>query len=170
MTEINLDEKRECIISLATNVFDYLIGLPEKIRPKGENQTGVNIMFKVLLTKSIVHMPIRYPSVLAHDYSIEKSVRTEMLEKVTSQDSENTTIFRYRGCISYKMPDGRIIHCSVSGLFGSEDVTIALIAMAKNLNIAVDEVIANIRHRGGALPEECFQKKHYLKRLLDMYR
>lgn len=170
MTEINVEEKRECIIESGTNVFDYLVGLPETIRPKGKEQTGINIMFRILLTKPMVHMPIRYPSVLAHDFSIEKSVRTELLRNVTSQDSEEPIIFRYRGCISYKMPDGRIIHCSVSGLFGSEDVTIAIIAMAKNLNITIDEVIANIQHRGGALPEECFQKGHYLKRLLDMYR
>jgi hypothetical protein len=166
----NVEKKNWIILDTGTKVFDYLTGLSETIRPKGDDQPGVNIMFKIILTKSIVHVPIRNPKPLAHDFTIEKSVRTELLGNVTSQESENPTIFRYRGCISYRMPDTAIIHCSVSGLFGSEDVTIAIIAMAKKLNVTLDEVIANIRQRGGALPVECFQEGHYLKHTLDMYR
>lgn len=168
---IDLSKHLQIIHGAGIDAFEYIVNIPETRRKKGTDEGGVNIMLRILRTKGMVHVPVKSPSALAHDYTVEKSVRTEIMKDVTSQESEDPAIFHYRGCISYKMPDdGTIVHCSVSGLFGSEDVTIAIIAMAKKLNITVDDVIANIQHRGGALPVECFQEWHYLKALLDTYR
>ncbi|MEI6774091.1 MAG: hypothetical protein WCL18_04770 [bacterium] len=168
MIEINKD--LQIIQSVGIEAFDYITTIPETQRKKGGDEGGVHIMLRILWMKGMVHVLVNLPSPLAHDYAVEKSVRTEIMEDVTSQDSEDTDIFHYRGCVSYKLPDGTIIHCAVSGLFGTEDVTIAIIVMAKKLGVTVDDVINNIKQRSGSLPEEIFQEGHYLKVLLDTYR
>lgn len=167
---IDLSKHLEIIHRAGINAFENIVNIPETRRKKGADEGGVNIMLRILRTKGMVHVPVKSPSALAHDYTVEKSVRTEIMEDVTSQDSEDPAIFHYRGCISYRLPDGTIIHCSVSGLFGTEDVTIAIIVMAKRLETSVYDVIENIKQRGGSLPEEIFQKGHYLNELLDIYQ
>ena len=169
MKEIKLFNNDRAIQQNGQFIFDRLTNLPLDVRPEVKERTGVNIMFRIQGLRENFHTPIALPSSAAHDFTVEKSVRTELMDDATSQDSENEEIFRYRGCITYEL-DGRLIHCSVSGLFGTEDVAIAIVSMATKVEVTIDDVIANIQRRGGKLPEEIFQEGHYLKNLLDIYR
>ena len=167
MAHINLHEDRDSIFEAGMDIFQYITGQPQEVRAK-DDPPGVNILFRIPGIES-AHIPIYNPPIRIHDFTVEKSVRTEVLGNVTSQDSENEKKLRYRGCITFQMADGTIIHCSVSGFNGTEDVTTAIIAMAIKVKVPVHEIIKNIQQRGGSLPEEIFQVDHYLKLLLDIY-
>lgn len=169
MIQINVVKKRMLIHLIGTQIFDYLTSLPKDIRPDNKERTGIRILVRVPGTRNIVGVSIHHPSEAARIFAIEKSVRTDLYDDITSQDSEDEESMKFRGCVSMKI-NYEVFHSSVSGLVGSEDVAIAIIVMAISTDHTVSQVIINIKNRGGKLPAEIFQPNHYLYKLLNEYQ
>lgn len=167
---IDLKKKRKFIAELGLELFDYLTGLSEDIRTDNEERTGIQIFGKVAGTKNIVTVAVRDPSEETRIYAIEQAVRTECFMHKTSQDSEDIGRNQLAGSVSMyfdgKDIDGEDIHLSVCGLKPEENVVLAIILLAKILEVSIDEVIYDIQQDNGTLPDEIFQKDHYLKKLI----
>ena len=169
MAQIDLAKKKMLIHLIGTQIFDYLTSLPKDIRPDKKDRTGIRILVRVPGTRNMLGISIHRPSEAAKIFAIEKSVRTDLYDDITSQDSEDEDVMKFRGCVSMRV-NHEVFHSSVSGLLGSEDVMIAIIIIAITTNHTVSQVIINIKQRGGKLPQELFKEGHYLHALLNEYQ
>ncbi|MEI6673286.1 MAG: hypothetical protein WCL02_08500 [bacterium] len=166
---VDLKQKRKFIAEFGLEIFDYLTGLSQDIRVDNEERTGIQIFGKVAGTKNVVTVAVRDPSEETRVFAIEQAVRTECFMHKTSQDSEDIKHNQLAGSVSmyFKNQD---IHLSVCGLKPEENVALAIILLAKILEVSINEVIYDIQQDGGKLPDEILQEDHYLKVLLDKYR
>ena len=171
MTKFDLAKKRNGFQKLGKELFDYLTGLPQSVRPEEKPRTGIQVLLKNPDPRSedLITFPVYNPSERAQYFVCEKSFRTELFGDATSQNSENEKLKKFRGCVTISLHGG-ILHCSVSGLFGSEDVAIAIILIAKATGVSINDVMINIGARQGKLPEEFYQEGHYLAELLKKYK
>jgi len=177
---INLKEKQPALKALAERYFNRIMRESQETRgdEKHDQRTGIQVLLKFLQTRDMINFPVYSPSPEAQHFASHKSGITEVNNVITSQDVENVKIFWFRGCISFRFPDGIVIHCSLSGLLGSEDVAGAIILMAEAKGTNVDIIINNIIDRRrfwhfgrkGKLPNEIFNPNHYLGKILNEYR
>lgn len=179
MNEINLSEKRELIQKIGKELFDRITNLPKEVRPDNTPRTGIQIVARELCTRNLVMESIYEPSEAARFFAVEKTVRTQCLVHVTSQDSEDPECMQFAGSVSYYNEDDcKEFHVSVSGLKAEEDVTIAIIILSQILEKTIDEVIKNIGEAGtyqkaccgGHLPTQWADKNHYLNAVLNEYK
>jgi hypothetical protein len=171
MKKLNLGNKKNDLHKLGMELFNYLTNLPQSVRVDKDPRTGIQVLLKNVdpTSDDLITFPVYLPSDRAQTFVHEKSFRTQLWGDATSQNSEDEKLRKFRGCITLSI-DGEIYHCSVSGLFGSEDVAIAIILMAKATGVSVNDVIINIGARKGKLPEEFCEEGHYLAELLKRYR
>jgi hypothetical protein len=173
MKTINLKDKRAELQKLGIEIFDHITGLSKEIRPDAQPRTGIQILMRDPdpLVDNLINFRVYEPSDRAQYFVCEKSMRTELLGDATSQNSENEKMKKFRGCVTLVVPDTEIIlHCSTSGLFGSEDATSGIIMLSRAADVTIDYVISDILRRGGMLPNELSQKDHYLVSLLNRYK
>ena len=173
MKTINLKEKKAELQNLGIEIFDYITGLSKDIRPDEQARTGIQILMRDpnRASENLINFSVYNPSDRAQYFVCEKSIRTEMNGDATSQDSEDEKRRQFRGCVTLSLPEeGIILHCSISGLFGSEDATAGIIMLSRAAETSIDDVIHNIMRRDGDLPNEIFQQGHYLRALLDKYK
>lgn len=167
---IDFEEKEQEMIALGTELFNYLITLPQSIRPDTQERLGLAGLLLVPCTTQVVEISIGTVLPLLRYTAAEKTVRTEIYAEKTSQDSEDINNRKFAGCVSIYL-NGQDIHCSISGLKGgAEDATVAIIMLSRAAEVSIEWVLDDIRQDSGKLPEEIFQEGHYLKNLLDMYR
>lgn len=170
---INLRTKEALLRKVMTDNFDYLTTLPKK-RRQDKERTGVAVRIEIPLKSKTLLFPVYDPSQRAMYLVQEKLLRTMTKGHATSQNSEDPETVpmemrkKFRGCITIQM-DGYIIYISISGLLGSEDVACAIILGGDLTGLSATEIIKNIQQRGGLLPDELFQKGHYLCELLKSY-
>jgi hypothetical protein len=168
---ITLSDKRDFLQNLGKEIFEKITSIDSAIRKDDKPRTGFQSLLRVLDTTNRITFPVYEPSERAKTFVEEKSSRTEENGHATSQDSEDPDNLKFRGCVSYEFYDENcIVHSSVSGLLGTEDVAAAIILLSEAIDKTVDEIMYNISERGGELPEELSQKGHYLCDLLDEYR
>ncbi len=174
MNKINLAEKRELIQNLGKELFDRITNLPEEVRYDDKPRTGIQIVARELGTRNLVMESIYEPSEAARFFAVEKTVRTECYRDITSQDSEDPEFLRFPGNVSYFKHDDREnkFHVAVSGLKAEEDVLIGLIILSRIIKKEVYEIISIFDHclRGGSLPDQLFDERHYLNSLLKEYK
>ncbi len=176
---IIIEDKRALIQQLGTELFEKIINLPSDIRFDEKPRTGIQIVARETATRNLVMVSIKEPSEAARFFAVEKTVRTESLCHATSGDSQNPDAMQYAGCVIYLPKEEGMFpyHVSVSGLKAEEDVAIALIILSRIIDKSVSEVTENIMMAGegmfnedlGTLPEEIFDKQHYLYKLLQEY-
>lgn len=175
-----LSEKRELVQALGTQLFEHLTKLPSNIRQDEKERAGICIVAREIETRNLIIVSIKDPSEAARFFAIEKSVRTECYNTLTSQDSECPEKMQFAGCISYSLNNNKsdladVLHISVSGLKAEEDVAVAIIIMSRILVVRISDVINNIKEiaetfdENGLLPNELFDKNHYLYDLLKKF-
>lgn len=171
MNPLNLLSQKHDLQNLAKEIFDYLVGLPQDVRPDEKPRTGIQVLLRDpdYQSEELITFPVYKPSDRAQYFVMEKSLRTELYGDVTSQNSEKETEKKFRGCITVSLEDC-MFHCSVSGLYGSEDVAIAIILSARATELSINDVMVNIGARGGKMPVEFYQEGHYLAELLNKYK
>lgn len=174
--KIDLTEKRELIQRLGKELFDWITTLPKEIRPDDKVRTGIQIVAREIGTRNIVMVPIYEPSEAARFFAVEKTVRTECHGLVTSEDSEDPGCMQFKGNVSYVCKnDSREFHVSTSGLFGEEDVLVSIIILSRIMGKSTKDIIKRIKELGwkeiyGKLPEQLFDKKHYINAILKEYK
>jgi hypothetical protein len=171
MNPLNLLSKKQELHDVAKEIFDYLVGLPQDVRFDEKPRTGIQVLLRNpdYQSEELITFPVYKPSDRAQYFVMEKSLRTELFGDATSQNTEKETEKKFRGCITVSLEDC-MFHCSVSGLYGSEDVAIAIILSARATESSIDDVIYNIMRRDGKLPKEFSQPGHYLFELLAKYK
>jgi len=169
---INLNDRRQEIIDVATEAFEIITGLPKNIRQDEKERTGIQVLVIQPGTRNLVYVSIKEPSEAAKFFAAEKAVRANILSDVSSGNSENLESMQFSGCISVfvdelveGMPD-KMLQASVSGLNSEEDVTIAVLILAKLLKVKPYDICKNIISNFGRLPnffyEDANQESHYL--------
>lgn len=171
MKPLDVVSKKSELQNLAKDIFDYLVGLPQDVRPDEKPRTGIQVLLRETDYRSdeLINFPVYNPSDRAQYFAVEKSLRTEAYGDATSQNTENEKEKKFRGCITVSLED-YVLHSSVSGLYGSEDVAIAIILAARATNSSIDNVLRNIMRRDGKLPRELSQHGHYLYELMNKYK
>ncbi len=165
--KINLSEKREEIVTKATELFDKIVNLPEEIRPDTSARTGIQIFMREIGTRNSIFISIHEPSENAQTFSVEKAVRSETLGDYSSQNSEDPSQMKFRGSITVDFARDRY-QSSVSGLKGEEDAAVGVIILSLALGISVKALIERVMAKNGQIPECFFEKDHYLNTILGL--
>jgi len=165
MEEKNLFGRRAQLVALATELFDYITGLPKEIRPDDKERTGIQIFLREVGTRNLVFASIHNPSEAAQSFSVEKAIRSEALQDFSSQNSEDPNSMRFRGSLSILFHHS-LMQSSTSGLTGDEDTVVSLRLLSFVTNISSDFLIEHIIKNEGEIPECFFNPKHYLYELI----
>ena len=163
----SLVEQRIQIISLAASLFNKITSLPKEVRADDKERKGIQIFMRRIGTRDLIFASVYEPSEAAQFFSVEKAVRSEILEDYASQNSENPNQMRFAGSITVDCFEDASIQSSVSGLKPEEDVLISIVLMAFVLNEPVHYVVQSLLVYGGKLPECFFEEGHYLNKILE---
>ncbi|MDR0860516.1 MAG: hypothetical protein LBO09_06155 [Candidatus Peribacteria bacterium] len=166
-----LSEKREEIQILAEELFKKIIGLDPKVRIDTKERKGVQVFCCVPGSRNLLILRVGEPSEAAQFFSIEKAVRTDLSDDMTSDESAEEKLCRFPGAVAFngskeENPDLWVI-VSTSGLLGAEDSVISCIIQGKIWGISPREIIADLR--GFRLSEGITQEGHYLNALIEEY-
>ena len=160
---IDLNSKREEIISAAKEAFEEIVDLPTDVRPDEKERTGIQVLVRQPKTRNLVYLSIKNPSEAAQFFAVEKAVRSEVLFDTSSQNSEDTDIMRFAGSVTVNTDGGRYtLQASVSGLKAEEDVTVAISVLSKLLQVHPSEIRKMVERTAGKMPECFYDKTHYL--------
>lgn len=172
MNVFHLEEKEKLVLDLGNEIFDYLTGLPQAIRPDPEGRVGIWILLRILGTRELLDVIVKNPLPFARFLAAEKSARTEVHAHKTSQDSEDIPNLKFAGCVGFYLEQTcEELHVSISGFKGGpEDAAVAIIITSRVVGVSIDDVIEDIKKDGGTLPDEIFQQGHFLNSLLNKYR
>lgn len=144
------------ILNYAQTLFEKMISLPKDIRSDEKERTGIQILIREIGTRNIIFAPIAEPSEAAKFFAAEKASRSEALQHLTSQDSEDEDSMKFPGSVTLFTHQ-----VSISGLKGHEDVFLSIAVMSKFLSIDMRYIIDSIKRHGGLLPECCFDESSY---------
>lgn len=133
--KIKLSEKKALAIIIAALAYYKITKLPKSIRPDDKERTGIQIFVRVPGTRNLIYFPISEPSEAAKVFSIEKAIRSAILNNATSEESADPSIMQYAGSVTICL-DGVEYQVSVSGLKAEEDVAVAVIVLSKILNVS----------------------------------
>lgn len=165
---IDLATKKMQVIETAQRYFHYITSLPLDIRPVAPDakiRTGLRVFLRepepVGGQRNQIAVSAFLPSVDAEIFAIEKAVRSWTLGDYSSQNSADPEKLRFAGCVTVKFRD-QIIQCSCSGLSEKEDAGGAVIILADLLQAPPINICDNVRGHDGLLPEEFFDRYHYL--------
>lgn len=153
MKTIILKKKEPCIFELGKELFDKITTLPADVRPVDEKRTGIQIYIRQLGTRNSAFVSVYSPSKDDITFSVEQSVRTEILGDYSSQDSANPDLMRFAGCVVMEL-DGIKYHSSVSGLKETENVYMAVVLMREVLGINIKSIVDYLYFYGAMLPKE----------------
>lgn len=169
--EVNLAEKREELSALAHELFQKITGLDPTIRKDVKERKGIQVVCCVPGTRNLIVIPVGQPTETAQFFSIEKAVRTDLSDDMTSDESANEKLCQFIGAVAY---DGEkeeheelYVIVSTSGLLGIEDSAISCILQGKIWGIPPREVIEKLRDI--RLSSELFQPGHYLYEIIEEY-
>ena len=160
-----IPERRGAIISLATELFDDIIDIPS--RDDDKTRHGIQILVREVGNEkeNSIFESIYEPSEHAKFFAAEKAVRSAIYDDYTSQNSADTDLMQYAGCVMVTM-NGSKYQASVSGLKSEEDVFIAVYLLAYVLDLTVHYVLSHIRENRGILPNEFSDGEHYLHKMI----
>ena len=96
---------------------------------------------------------------------MEKAVRSWAHGDYSSQNSADPAKLCYTGCVSVKMR-GQVIQASCSGLESEEDAAGSVIILASLFQVTAKEICDNVLKHHGQLPDEFFDRYHYLNWIL----
>ncbi len=192
---INLQQKKQEILSLGRNLFHEIINLPRDVRSDDKERTGINIVVRNPNDGDLIIIPIENPSEKIIFYSVEKITRMEVSGEdlfykklhpfshtqkdsrarlsFSSQSTKDAEKFRYAGGIALGMELKErisiLLQVSTSGLKEEEDVLISLIVLCFLSGFSSRAVIEAIEAEGGEFPKEFKQKGNYLYNIVERY-
>ena len=165
----NFEQVRKELTKLGEELFKKITSYPQEIRGNSKKSTGIQIVCWVEETRNIIIIPIQQPSDAAKFFSVEKAVRAAANYDFTSQESEDTELFRFRGSISYEYTSIGCLAVSCSGLTGDEDCLISTIFLGKILGKSPKSIIGDLLKRERKLPEQFSEEDNYLYDLIEEY-
>ena len=148
---MDLLEKKERVYKTATFWFEQLLKLPNDIRNDDKERTGIQVFAWEPGTRNLIYFPVSNPSEAAQIFSVEKAVRSYVLDDASSQNSQDVSKLRFPGSVTVTI-DGITITVSVSGLQSHEDVFIAIQILAGIFNKTTASICLSIVEQGGELP------------------
>ena len=152
---IDLNERRQDIIAVATKLFEKFVNMPKDVRPDDKERTGIQVLVWEPGTRNLVMASIKEPSEAAKFFAVEKAVRSHTLDHCSSANSADPSKMKFPGSVSVKFvhPGGisrSILVASVSGLKSEEDVAISVAILAK---IFGSSFVEACEHVAGELPD-----------------
>jgi hypothetical protein len=159
---ILLSEKKNMLVAVAANVFDYFVSLPKSVRLDEKERTGIQVLVREPGTQNRIFFSVGQPPEGSVINAVEKAVRSDVLGNLTSQDSENPDKMQYRGSVTF-VGEHITIQASVSGLLPDEDVAIAVAILTLLFDYRSIFFCRLIEKRGGAMPINFEKEGHYLQ-------
>ena|GEM_PF-1120752 len=157
---INLIEKRQDIIDIATEVFEKFVRMPKSLRPDNNERTGIQVLVWEPGTRNLVMVSIKEPSEAAKFFVVEKAVRSHVLSDMSSENSANSLAMQFAGSLSVFMDElpghegeEGILRASTSGLSAKEDAATSAAILAKITGVSFVEICDNVNASYGHLPE-----------------
>ncbi|MFZ4632287.1 MAG: hypothetical protein ACOYL8_03770 [Patescibacteria group bacterium] len=161
---IDLSEKRQDIISVATEVFEKFVGMPRSVRPDDKERTGIQVLVWEPGTRNLVMVSIKEPSEAAKFFAVKKAVRSNDLSDMSSQNSAHPPTMQFAGSLSVfldELPghegEKGILRASTSGLTAEEDAAVSAAVLAKVTDNSFVEICNNVDNSNGGLPDWYWQ-------------
>lgn len=157
---IDLNEKRQDIIAVATEVFEKFVNMPKSVRPDDKERTGIQVLVWEPGTRNLVMVSIKEPSEAARFFAIEKAVRSHILTDMSSGNSEDSSAMQFAGSLSVFLDESpgnedkedMLLISSTSGLTAEEDAAISAAVLAKVTGKSFIEICESVDLYGGNLP------------------
>ncbi len=155
---IDLNEKRQDIIAVATELFEKFVNMPKDVRPDDKERTGIQVLVWEPGTRNLVMVSVKEPSEAARFFAVEKAVRSETLNGASSGDSPDFDKMKFPGSISILLndvpgsSDFMKIVASTSGLKPDEDVAVSAAVIAQIIEEPFVKVCDNVHLNEGRLP------------------
>lgn len=157
---MDLNEKRQDIISVATEVFEKFVGMPKDVRPDDKERTGIQVLVWEPGTRNLVMVSIKEPSEAARFFAVEKAVRSHVLSDMSSDNSAHPPTMQFAGSLSVfinELPRSGggegILRASTSGLTAEEDAAVSAAVLAKVTGNSFVEICDSVNDFGGELPD-----------------
>ncbi|MDR3168749.1 MAG: hypothetical protein LBU27_03160 [Candidatus Peribacteria bacterium] len=147
--EGNLNEKREEITALATELFQKITSFPYNVGRYEEETTGIVVFCRVYNSNNLITISVGNPSEQTQSFAIEKAVRMvtkndyrlAMTPDVNFYTFSGVTYFPKCSIFGYTLRCGLV--CSVLGLELFENATISSILASRLLEIPVKKIISS---------------------------
>lgn len=157
---INLNEKRNEVFEIASELFEKFTNMPKTVRTDEKERTGVQVVVWEPGTRNLIMVSVGEPSEAARFLAVEKAVRANAYADGTSSESEVASLNRFAGALSIFWDFGETekgqgrseIFASTSGLKSEEDVAISIAVLAKITGKKFSEICDIIFHCDGQLP------------------
>ena len=156
---IDLNEKRQDIIAVATELFEKFVNLPKSIRFDEKERTGIQVLVWEPGTRNLVLVSIGEPSEAARFFAVEKAVRSHLYNDAASDNSADSSIMQFAGSLSVFLDDlsgheneAGLLMASTSGLTADEDAAISAAVLAKVTGNPFGQICDHVNEYGGHLP------------------
>lgn len=173
---IDLNQKRQDIIAVATEIFEKFINLPKDQRPDEKERTGIQVLVWQPGTRNLVIVSVGKPSEAAQFFAIEKAVRSRVLSDMSSQNTEHEPSLQYAGSVSVFLNELEghhgeegILCASVSGLKAEEDAAISAAVLAKVTGTSFLDICNSVNNYSGYLPDWYEGERDYFEFLFQNY-
>jgi len=157
---IDLSEKRQSIIAVATEVFEKFVGMPKDMRPDDKERTGIQVLVWEPGTRNLVMVSIKEPSEAAKFFAVEKAVRSHVLSDMSSDNSAHPPTMQFPGSLSVfldELPgheeEEGILLASTSGLSAEEDAATSAAVLARVTGNSFTEICDCVNDFAGGLPD-----------------
>ena len=171
---IDLSEKRQDIIAVATELFEKFVSMPKSLRHDDKERTGIQVLAWEPYTRNLVMVSIKEPSEAAKFFVVEKAVRSNESSNMSSANLADSSAMQFPGSLSVFLNElpGRelkegVLTVSVSGLLGEEDAAISAAIIAKITGVSFIEVCDSVDAFGGVLPDWYDENRSYFQFLFE---
>jgi len=165
--KIDLQEKKQELILVATNAFDILTNLPKEMRGDDKERTGIQVLVREPGTRNLIFFSVGKPSEQAMFFSAEKAVRSHIHGDSASQNSSDPEKMEFAGSVSVCI-NGIHLQVSISGLKAEEDVAVAITILSNIFRVNPKQICLKIETTNGRLPDCFYLDRHYLCKFLEL--
>lgn len=159
---LDLNKKRQDIITVATELFEKFVNMPKDVRPDNKERTGIQVFVWKPGTRNLVLVSVKEPPEAVKFFAIEKAVRANVLLHMSSESSANPSLMRFPGSVSISYLSREfadfclcesVLISSTSGLTPEEDVAVSVSILADILGLSFLQACESIVSGGGELPD-----------------
>lgn len=156
---VDLNEKRQDIIAVATELFEKFVNMPKDVRPDDKERTGIQVLVWEPGTRNLVMVSVKEPSEAARFFAVEKAVRSHVVSDMSSGNTAHPPALQFAGSLSVfvnelpkKVGGEGILRASTSGLTAEEDAAISAAVLAVATGNSFVEICDSVNEYGGVLP------------------
>lgn len=171
---IDLNEKRQDIIAVATEMFEKFVSMPKSVRPDEKERTGIQVLVWEPGTRNLVMVSIKEPSEAAKFFAVEKAVRSHILSDMSSNDSAHPPTMQFAGSLSVfldELPghadEEGILRASTSGLTAEEDAATSAAILAKITGVPFSKICDSVNNYGDLPDWYNEENRSYFQFLFD---